>query len=200
MLAITLSSELSGTYQSAVLAKADRPEANIEVLDSRSSGMGLGWAAIHTARAAQAGADLATCKQIAEEALQNIGVVGTVNTLKYLHRAGRIGGAARFLGAALNLKPILEVTGGIIDGVDRVRTRGKAIDRMLDLLEERLAGRTPVRLGVMHANDLKTADKLVEMVNARFNPVETTVSIFSPILGANFGEGTVGVCFLAGMD
>ena len=200
VLAILLSSKLSGTFQSGTIAQADRPDRNIVVLDSLTSGMGLGWTAITAARAAKAGADLQACKAVAENALKNVGVVGTVNSLKYLHRAGRIGTASRYLGSALNLKPVLEVTDGIIDGVDRVRTRTKAIARMLDLLETRIAGRKPVRLGVMHANDLEGAEMLVKMVNERFSPLETVVSDFSPILGANFGEGTLGVCYIAGVD
>lgn len=200
VLAVLLSSKISGTYQSGLIAQADRPGKPIVVLDSLSSGMGLGWAAVAAARAAKAGADLEACRTVAEEAFGKTGVVGTVNTLKYLHRAGRIGGASRFLGSALNMKPILEVSDGIIDGVDRVRTRSKAITRMLDLLEERIDGREPVHLAVMHANDPETAEKLVEMVQDRFEPVETVVSEFSPILGTNFGEGTLGVCFLAGME
>ncbi len=200
VLAILLSSRLSGTYNSGLIAKDERPDQPIVILDSLSSGMGLGWAGITAARAAQAGLDLAGCQAVAEKAFQNIGVVGTVKSLKYLHRAGRIGGASRFLGSALQLKPVLEVADGIIEGVDRVRTRSKAIARMLDLLEERIAGREPVRLGVMHANDLEVAEKLVDMVQERFSPLETVVSDFSPILGANFGEGTVGVCYIAGME
>lgn len=200
VLAILLSSKLSGTYQSGTIAKSDRPDRNIVVLDSLTSGMGLGWAAVMAARAAKSGANLEACKAVAEKALQNVGVVGTVNSLKYLHRAGRIGTASRFLGSALNLKPILEVADGIIEGVDRVRTRTKAITRMLDLLEERIAGRTPVRLGVMHANDSEGAEILLKLVKERFSPIETVVSDFSPILGANFGEGTLGVCYIAGME
>jgi len=200
VLTLVVSSRISGTYQSAQIARDDLPGSNIVVLDSLSSGMGLGWAAITAARAAKGGADLDACRVIAEKALEHIGVVGTVNTLKYLHRSGRIGGASRFLGSALDLKPVLELRDGLIDGVDRVRTRRKAIARMLDLLEERIAGRSPVRLAVMHANDPDTADRLLELVSDRFEPVETAVSIFSPILGAAFGEGTVGVCYIAGIE
>lgn len=200
VLAILLSQKISGTYQSGLIAQAERPGRPIRVIDSESSGMGSGWAAVMAARAARRGADLAACEAVAREALANAGVVGTVNTLKYLHRAGRIGGAARFLGSALNLKPVLELKEGIIEGVDRVRTRRKAIARMLDLLEERIAGRVPVRLAVMHANDYAAAASLEEQVKDRFMPLETTISDFSPILGTNFGEGTLGVCFLAGME
>lgn len=200
VLAILLSSKISGTYQSALLAQADRPGEPITLIDSLSSGMGSGWAAVLAARAAQAGADLPACLDLARRALANSGVLGTVNTLEFLHRTGRIGGARRFLGSALDLKPILELRDGEIQGVDRVRTRTRALQRLLDLVEERIGGREPVRLAIMHANDPETAALLVERVQTRFRPVETVTSEFSPILGVNFGEGTVGVCYLAGME
>ncbi len=115
ILAILISDVLSGTISSAMQAKLLFPGNKIEIVDSKSVAMGLGFVALTAGRAAVDGASLADCMAIAEKARENIGVVFTVETLEYLHRGGRIGGAQKLLGTALSLKPILEVTGGRVE-------------------------------------------------------------------------------------
>src|SRR5437773_6722390 len=95
------------------------------------------------ARAAIDAASLADCKALAEKARDHVGVYLTVDTLEFLHRGGRIGGAQRFLGTALNLKPILAIEDGRVEAVERVRTRGKALDRLVELVVEKCAGKSP---------------------------------------------------------
>jgi len=123
-----------------------------------------------------------------------------VDTLEFLHRGGRIGRAQRFLGSALNLKPILEVADGEFIPLERVRTRRKAFDRLLELLEEYIGGRSPVHLAVLHANALDNAQELHEQAAARVNPVETLIAEVSPAVGAHLGPGTVGFAFMAGIE
>ncbi len=123
VLAVLLSSDLSGTIASALQAQDMLPGAPIEIIDSRTTAMALGFQVLAAARAAEAGANLAEMKAVVEQAKNNVGVVFAVDTLEFLHRGGRIGGGARFLGSALQLKPILEVTGGKVEGIEKVRTR-----------------------------------------------------------------------------
>ncbi len=113
--------------------------------------MALSFQVLAAARAAAAGASLAECKQVAEQVYGHIGVYFTVDTLKYLAAGGRINSAKRLLGAALNIKPILEIRDGKIELVTSVISRRKAIERMLDLVEKGIAGRTPGRISVFHA-------------------------------------------------
>jgi DegV family protein with EDD domain len=199
ILTIVLSEELSGTLVSARQARDNFPGAPIEIIDSRTTAMAMGYIVLMAARAAEEGATLEQCKAIAEKARDNTGVIFTVNTLEFLHRGGRIGGGARLLGTALNLKPILEVTGGRVEAVERIRTRKKSLNRVIDLVEQRIAGRQPVHMATLHANAPEAAQQLLDEANQRFNAVESLLTEVSPVVGNHAGPGTVGLIFLAGM-
>lgn len=199
ILSINVSSKFSGTLDSAIQAKAMLPQATIELVDSYSTSMGAGFQILAAARAAEKGASLAECKTIAEKARDYTGILVLVDTLEFLHRGGRIGGGARFLGTALQLKPILEVRDGRLEAVERVRTRSKALARMLELVQERIAGRTPLHLAVLHANAKEEAQALLDSLAAQFKPVETVLTDVSPVVGVHVGPGTIGVAFMAGM-
>lgn len=199
VLALLISEKLSGTIASAVQARENYPGAAIEIVDSYTTAMALGFQALSVARAAQAGASLAECKALAEQARQHTGVIFAVNTLEFLHRGGRIGGASRFLGTALNIKPILEVVNGRVDAVERVRTRQKSLERLLDLAAERIGNRQPVRLATLHAQAPDDAQMLLDLGLKRFNAVEHVFSEVSPVVGNHTGPGTVGLAFMAGM-
>ncbi len=199
ILAVLISEKLSGTIDSAVQAREMLPGAAIEIVNSKTTAMALGFTALTAARAAEEGASLAECKAAAEKATQHTGVVFAVDTLEFLHRGGRIGGGSRFLGTALQLKPILEVTGGQVEAIERVRTRSKSLQRVVEIIEERIAGRTPVRLATLHANAPDDAQKLLEMATARIAVDESVFSEISPVVANHAGPGTVGLAFLAGI-
>ncbi len=199
VLTVVISSKLSGTLSSAEQAKAMYPQAAIEIVDSLSSGMGLGFQVLAAARAAEAGSSLAECKAVAEKARENSGVLICVDTLEFLHRGGRIGGAQRFLGTALNLKPILEIVDGKLEAVERVRTRRKAHLRLVELLQERVNGRTPIYLSAIHANAEEEAKRMLDLAVSKLNPIEAIVTDVSPVIGTHVGPGTVAFCYLAGM-
>ncbi len=199
ILAILISEELSGTLTSARQARDYFPEAPIEIIDSRTTAMAMGYIVLMAARASEAGATLEQCKALAEKARDNTGVIFTVDTLEFLHRGGRIGGGARLLGTALNLKPILEVTGGRVEAVERIRTRKKSLNRVIELVEQRIAGRQPVHMATLHANAPEAAQQLLDEANQRFNAVESLLTEVSPVVGNHAGPGTVGLIFLAGM-
>lgn len=198
ILGIFISQKLSGTYDSAIQALRMLPGKSIQVIDSRTGSMGAGWPILAAARAAMEGASLEECKAIADKALEEVGILLSLETLEFLHRGGRIGRAQRFLGSALNLKPILEVIDGEFIPLERVRTRRKSFERLVELLEERLAGRSPVHLAVLHANARETAEELLEKAAARVKPIETLISHVSPAVGAHLGPGTVGLAFMVG--
>ncbi len=198
-LAILISEKLSGTIASAVQAKEHFPGAPIEIVDSYSTAMAMGFQVLAVARAAQEGASLQECKQLAEEARRHTGVVFAVDTLEFLHRGGRIGGASRYLGTALNIKPILELREGRVEAVERVRTRAKSIARVVELVEERIAGRQPVRLATLHANAKQDAEELLRLGRERLQSVEHVFAEVSPVIGTHAGPGTVGLAFMAGL-
>jgi len=153
---------------------------------------------LEVARAAEAGADLAQCKALAEATLPKIGVFFTVDTLEYLHRGGRINSAKRLLGSALNLKPIMEIRDGKIELVESVISRKKAINRMLDLVEKGVNGRTPVRLAPFHALCVDDMEAMVKIAEERFHPLEVIRSEVSPVVGSHVGPGTLAIAYMAG--
>lgn len=199
-LSILLSDDLSGTIKSAIQAKDMLPEdAVIEIFDSRTTAMALGFQVLMVARAAAEGASMKECLALAEQARDRTGVVFAVDTLEFLHRGGRIGTGSKFLGTALNIKPILEVTGGKVEGIEKVRTRKKSLNRLVELLDERITGRQPVRLATLHANAEEDAQECLDMAIERFNPIETIFSTVSPVIGTHAGPGTVGLAYLVEM-
>ena len=199
ILAVLVSPKLSGTVESANQVKNNYPGAAIEVFNSESVAMGLGWQALMAARAAKDGASLAECKAVVEKAKPMTGVVFAVDTLEFLHRGGRIGGGAKFLGTALNFKPILEIREGAVESVERVRTRKKSLARVIRLVEERIAGRTPLHLATLHAKAEEDARWLLDVGCAHLNPQEKVYAEVSPAVGTHAGPGVVGLAFLAGM-
>ena len=200
ILSILLSSKLSGTVNSAVQAKAMLPpDAPVEIIDSNSTAMAMGFHLLSVERAIEQGASLAESFELAQKASQNTGLFFAVATLEFLHRGGRIGGASRFLGTVLNFKPILELRDGRVEAAERVRTRTKSLNRIVELVEEHIGGRTPVRLASLHASAPEDAKIVLEEATKKLNPVESYSSEVSPAIGANIGPGVVGLVYMAGM-
>ena len=201
VLALLVSSKLSGTIQSAMQAKELMGSAGekVHVVDSQSVAMALGFQVLAVARALEQGASLKDAIALAEKSHQYTGVSFAVDTLEFLHRGGRIGGAQRFLGTMLNMKPILAIQDGRVEGVDRIRTKNKAQARVLELTIEKVAGRTPVRLATLHANAAEDARALLSRAEQALKPVESIFTEVSPTVGTHAGPGTVGLAFMAGM-
>jgi DegV family protein with EDD domain len=200
VLAILISTKLSGTINSAEQAKAMLPAgAPIEIIDSYSTAMAMGFHLLTVARAIKQGASMPECIELAQKATKHSGLFFAVDTLEFLHRGGRIGGGSRFLGTALNIKPILEVRDGAVEAVERVRTRRKSLSRIIELVGEQIAGRTPVRLATLHANAADDARIVLNEANEKLGAIESIFSEVSPVIGAHAGPGTVGLAFMAGM-
>jgi DegV family protein with EDD domain len=195
ILSVLISEKLSGTISSAEQAKKMVPDATIEIFNSESTAMTLGFQALAAARVANEGGDMAACKAAAEGVRARSGVIFAVDTLEFLHRGGRIGGASRFLGTALKLKPLLEVTGGVIEPVDKVRTTRKAHARLIEVIAERTAGKKNIRLATLHANVKDAADRVLDDACKYMEVVESIHSEVSPVIGTHVGPGTVGLAY-----
>ncbi len=201
VLALLVSSKLSGTVQSAMQARDLMGSARdkVNVVDSQSVAMALGFQALAVARAIEAGASLKEAIALAEKSHEYTGVFFAVDTLEFLHRGGRIGGAQRFIGSALNLKPILAIQDGRVEGIERIRTKSKAQDRILELCIEKVNRRSPVRLATLHANAAEDAKALLARAEQALSPIETVFTEVSPTVGTHAGPGTVGLAFMAGL-
>lgn len=199
VLYLGISSGISATINSALQASAELgdPE-NLIVFDSKIVSMALGLMVLEVARAAEKGASLKECHELAQDAYGRIGVYFTVDTLEYLHRGGRINSAKRLLGSALNLKPIMEIRDGKIELVESVISRKKALNRMVDLIEKGVDGRSPVRLAPFHALAFDDMVVMENIAKDRLNPIEIIRSEVSPVIGSHVGPGTVSMAYMVG--
>lgn len=196
ILAVLISEDLSGTISSATQAKKLLPDANIEIVNSKTLAMALGFQVLAAARAANQGASLEECKRLAEDAKERCGVIFVLDTLEFLHRGGRIGAAKRFMGTLLNVKPVLAIEGGVIIPLDSVRTHKKALSAIIDLVEDKTKGKKNIRLATLHANSPATAHEVLDEAAERISPVETVFSEVSPVIGTHAGPGAIGLAFM----
>jgi DegV family protein with EDD domain len=197
VLGIFLSSKISGTVESAIQARGMLPYAaeNIVIVDSLWTTMAMGLPVLAAARAAEAGEDLEACRRVTENACAHTGVLFVVETLEFMRRGGRIGGAQAFLGTVLNIKPVLEMREGRIEALEKVRTKPKAVRHILDIAAQRLQGRPNIRVAVTHANAEVEALALLEAARVDLNPVETFCCPLSPVIGTHVGPGTLALSF-----
>jgi len=194
VLVITLSTKLSGTYQSALQAKSMmEKECRIEVIDSETVVMGLGLIVIAAAKAAQAGANLDEVADLVRRAMLKSHAVMLFDTLKYLAKGGRIGKAQGLLGSLLSVKPILTIRDGEVSPLTRVRSRAAGIDYLYNFI----AGFSNIEeLAVEHATTLDDADRLVERLSSLFPKERIYRSTVSPVVGTYAGPGVLSVSVL----
>jgi len=191
ILSIHISSKLSGTVASALLAQDQVPEVPIQVVDSLSTSMGLGYQALAAARALETGRPVEEIVHSLETIREQVRILFVVDTLEFLHKGGRIGGAQAFLGSLLNLKPLLTLKDGHVDAVERVRMKKRALQRALDLLSAEAAGR-PVRAAVIHAAARGEAEAISQEMRSRLDCRELHIVELSPAIGTHTGPGTIG--------
>ena len=201
VLGIFISSKLSGTVQSAIQGREalNRGQDKVHIVDSLSTAMAMGFQVLAAARAVADGASIAEAEVVAEKARDHTGVYFAVDTLEFLHRGGRIGGAQRFIGTALNMKPVLALVDGRVEAVERIRTKGKALDRVLELVAEKTGGQSSIRIASLHANAPEEARSLLDRAAKALNATESIFTEVSPVVGNHAGPGTVGLAYLFGM-
>ena len=192
---ITISSAMSGTYESAKLA-APIIDMPVHVVDSKSNSMSLGWQVLAAARAREAGGDVEAMIAAADAARKTMVYIVTLDTLEYLRKGGRIGGASAFIGTLLNFKPQIMVNHktGMVEAGRRTRTRQKAIQALYDDFFDRLDTSKPMRIAVLHNAALPEAEALAARVQAEFAPRELVISIVSPVLGVHTGPRAIALC------
>jgi len=200
IVSVLVSSQISGTIASAQSAAAENQDLNVRIVDSLSSSMGLGLAVLAAARAAKEGKSVDEVVAAAEDMRDRANIIFVVDTLEYLHKGGRISGGKRLLGSALNIKPILHFEEGQIRPLSQARTKRKALNQLLEIVEERLGGKQMQEAGVMDIDSPEEGNVVAEMVRERFNPARIYRTEVSPVVGTHVGPGTVGVAFYAGSD
>jgi len=191
IVSINLSSALSATFQSAeVAAKAVADAVPVRVVDSRSLTMGLGMMCVEAARTAEAGKGIEDVAGVAEDLSTRTKVYGALDTLDNLRKGGRIGGAQAFFGSLLSIKPIIEVSNGVVEPEAKQRTRAKALAYLVDKVK---AEPVVENLAVMHA-DCPDVDQFVERLRPYYEG-EIIVGQIGPVIGTHGGRGTIGVVY-----
>lgn len=188
---ITLSSEISATFQSAELAARDFDAVPIAIVDSRSTTLGLGMIVLAAARLAEGGAGVDDIEQAASDLSTRTRVFGAIETLDNLKKSGRVSNAKAMFATALSIKPLIEVKDGKVQQAGRQRTRSKALAHVVARLAEH-EGRIE-NLAVLHAN-CDDVDDFVKMVEP-YADGDVIVGEIGPVVGSHAGRGTIGVAF-----
>ena len=193
ILSLHVTSKLSGTFESAVAAARELSgKFNVIPFDSGAGSAALGMMCREARMMERAGA---AAQQIIERMYQirrNVQIVLTMDKLDYARMSGRVGTLQAALASALNVKPIVVLKEGLLDMAEKVRTRGKALDRVLEMLYNRFE-KEPVHVAAVHARDPESAKSLFERARKTFNIHELIITELSVAVAANLGPGTVGL-------
>ncbi|HEV2013816.1 MAG TPA: DegV family protein [Candidatus Dormibacteraeota bacterium] len=193
IVSVHLSSKVSGTYNSALMAAKTVGEDAIEVVDSLSTSMALGFMALEGAKLARAGRDRKTVAERLRALVPKARVICAVDTLTYLERGGRIGKARALLGSLLNVKPILQLKDGEVVPLGRARGRPQALSRLVELLER--DGQIN-QLAIMHGAAPADAEKLRERVASNYPGLDILLTEIGAVLGTHTGPGVIGFTYL----
>jgi DegV family protein with EDD domain len=192
-LVITVTAKLSGTYDSAMLAKEMVPEAEVAVFDSASISLGTGWMVLEAARAAEAGQPLDAILRRLDHIRSTSKLFLTPATLKYLQMSGRVGRLQGALASLLNVKPIIYLEDGVLEAGESIRTRSKALERLIQLLSESFAPDLPLRAAVIHARAAGEAENVKHELETRFTVDELLMEDLVASLAVHGGPGILGV-------
>ncbi|AYO30428.1 MAG: fatty acid kinase fatty acid binding subunit [Thermoanaerobacteraceae bacterium] len=193
IISIHLSSKLSGTYQSAVLAK-DMVKVPVDVIDSKGASMMIGFTVLEAAKAAKEGRDRQSILHLIDDMIRKIKVYFVVDTLDYLQKGGRIGKASAFLGNLLNIKPMLTIKDGLVAPVEKIRGKARVLDKLLEKVSMD-ASNVPLTGTVIHASCKDEAERYKEIFEKHFNFKELTISTIGAVIGTYTGPGTIGIIY-----
>jgi DegV family protein with EDD domain len=193
LISVHLSAKLSGTYQSAVIAKSELKHLDIEVIDSGLASMALGIVVIEAARAAKAGLAKEDIILQLKDNMAKVKVYFAVDTLEYLQRNGRIGKAAALVGGLLNVKPLLTLSDGVVAPKEKVRGKAKAQERLIDIIGEELGEEVRGKAVVLHGSELNRALLLKEKLENRYKFSEIFISSIGAVIGTHTGPGVLAV-------
>lgn len=197
---LTVSSAMSGTYQ-LVKTLAQEAPLPVQVVDAKGPTMSLGWQALAAARARQAGAHVPQILAEVERVRQGLVQLVSMDTIEYLQRGGRIGGAAKWVGARLQIRPLVAInhTTGSVEPAGLSRTHKRAIESLYREFFKRLADIRPIQSGnlhiaVLHGANPADARLLEQRIRQEYDPAELLVNITGPVLGMNTGPGALALC------
>jgi DegV family protein with EDD domain len=203
VISIHISEKFSGTLNSALQARQtweestapnQRPKGRVEIVDSGLASMGLGLVVMEVARLVGEGADMEQVGSALERMVPKVNCYVLLETLEYLAKGGRIGKANAFLGTLLNIKPILTITDGEVHPVERVRTRGKGIAKLIETAQ----GLAPIRrAAIAHSSAPEEVEQVKKGLGSLVSPEDVTIAGFGPVVGTYAGPGGLAICTLS---
>jgi len=198
-LCIVTSSQLTATYNAAcdgaALAREQMADLRVKVIDSRCAAAALGFVVLAAARSAANGAALEEAASKAAALIPRLYMLGVIDTVEYLAKGGRVPQVHAWLSALLQLKPIFQLHNGQIRPLGAVRTKPRAVARLLRLAGERLAPEKSLHVAVFHTRAAEEAEQLAAKVRNQFRPAELFVSEFSQVMSIHTGPGLLGLAF-----
>jgi DegV family protein with EDD domain len=193
ILSLHVTSKLSGTFNSAILAAQElRNKLNIIPFDSGAGSAAVGFMCKEARQLDRAGATIQAILSRLEIIRQNVNIVITLDSLEYARRSGRVKALQAALAALINIKPIIILIDGMLDMREKVRTRQRAIDRVLEIVQQRVDNHL-VNVAVVHSQSLEAARQLMQKVTDTLHVNEAIISDLSIGVAANLGPGTIGI-------
>jgi DegV family protein with EDD domain len=194
IVSLHVTAKLSGTFQSAELAR-EMLDGQVQVhpFDTACGSAGLGFMVLEAARMASAGQGVAEILDRMKTVRERMNIILTLKDLRFAQMSGRVGTLQSSLVSLLNIKPIVLLQDGLLDVAEKVRTQRKAIDRMMEIMVERVGTSAPVNLAVIHAQAPDLGQELLDRAKALFNCRETFLADLTSSLVVHFGPGTLGL-------
>ncbi len=192
IISIHLSSKLSGTIQSANIAKEMLPDYDIRIVDSELASLAMGSIVLEVAKWIQAEWHVDDILEAFSLLKKRVTPYFLVDTLEYLQKGGRIGKAQALVGSLLDIKPILTIANGEVEPFDKVRNKKKALNKIMDIFKEKI-GSHPEGIALMYSGADFQVDEIIETLKEQFNCDDIVVSQFGPVIGVHIGPGAIGI-------
>jgi DegV family protein with EDD domain len=197
---VAFSSELSGTYQTAMMIRneilEEYPNFELVIIDSKCASLGHGLAVKFATDLAESGKPLAEIENAVTNYCQKMEHIFTVDNLEYLARGGRISKASAFVGGLLNIKPLLHVENGKLVPLEKIRGRKKVFRRMIEIMKERGTNLQNQTIAISHGDDEAAANEIKSLIQESFSPKEIYINYVGAVVGAHAGPGTLAIFFL----
>ncbi|TWT27965.1 DegV family protein [Planomicrobium sp. CPCC 101110] len=197
---IAFSSELSGTYNTAVMVaeqvREDYPDLNLTILDSKAASLGHGLLVKEAAKLRDAGQPLSEIIERVRTMADHMESLFTVEDLDYMARGGRISRGSAFVGGLLNIKPLLHVEEGKLVPIEKLRGRKKVVKRMIELMETRGEQLRNQTIAISHGDDEEFAAFVKNEIEEHFHPRNVEIYLIGSVIASHTGPGTLAVFFL----
>lgn len=191
VVAIVLSSKLSGTYNSAMAAALMCDASKITIIDSETCGPNLKFLVEKANQLSMEGKTASEIEAIINNEKKNTGINLTVGTLEYLKRGGRLTTAQAAIGTLLNIKPIIALIDGKLEPIDKVRGKAKAIEAMIGNIPENVK-----RISLCQIDNMEEAEEVQALLRVRFPKAEVMIDDLGPVVGSHLGPKALGICYI----